>query len=298
MRSKTILITLFLLSVAALGAILWRNANVPGPASVATAVAPEPKAMILGAAQPLRTGTLLRAEDVRWVDWNDAVPAGALVRPSLQERTARPDADQQALSSVYGAVLKQRVVDPGTPILSSMIVKPGDRGFLAAVLSPGYRAVSIGVNPVSGASGLIFPGDHVDLILTQDFQKSEEPISRRSVSETIVTNIRVLAIDQRLQEASPDPNHPSPIPRTVTIEVLPKQAEMINVAVQLGTLSLALRSVPLDAEPITANDPPVKETVESTWADDVSPALKPPKQPSVIRQTTVMHGGKTENVAN
>jgi Flp pilus assembly protein CpaB len=84
----------------------------------------------------------------------------------------------------------------------------------------------------------------------------------------------------------------------VTIEVLPKQAEMINVAVQLGSLSLALRSVPLDAEPITANDPPVKETVESTWADDVSPALKPPKQPSVIRQTTVMHGGKTENVAN
>ena len=298
MRSKTILISLFILSVVALGAILWRNANVPGPAATVAAVAPEATAMILGAAQPLRTGTLLRAEDVRWVDWNDAVPAGAVVRPSLQERAARPDADQQALSSVYGAVLKQRIVDPSTPILSSMIVKPGDRGFLAAVLAPGYRAVSIGVNPVSGASGLIFPGDHVDLILTQDFQKSEEPISRRSVSETIVTNIRVLAIDQRLQEASPDPNHPNPIPRTVTIEVLPKQAEMINVAVQLGSLSLALRSVPLDAEPITANDPPVKETVESTWADDVSPALKPPKQPSVIRQTTIMHGGKTENVAN
>ena len=298
MRSKTILITLFLVSVVALGAILWRNANVGGPAAVVTAVAQEPSAMILGSAQPLRTGTLLRAEDVKWVAWNDAVPAGAVVRPSQQERAARPDADQQAVGSVYGAVLKQRIVDAGTPILASMIVKPGDRGFLAAVLSPGYRAVSIGVNPVSGASGLIFPGDHVDLILTQDFQKSEEPISRRSVSETIVSNIRVLAIDQRLQEASPDPNHPSPIPRTVTIEVLPKQAEMINVAVQLGSLSLALRSVPLDAEPITANDPPVKETVESTWADDVSPALKPPKQPSVIRQTTVMHGGKTENVAN
>jgi pilus assembly protein CpaB len=203
----------------------------------------------------------------------------------------------QALSSVYGAVLKQRV-DPNMPILSAIIVKPGDRGFLAAVLAPGYRAVSIGVNPVSGASGLIFPGDHVDLILTQDFQKGEEPISRRSVSETIVTNVRVLAIDQRLQEASPDPKSQVPIPRTVTLEVLPKQAEMINVAVQLGTLSLALRSVPLDAEPVTANGPPVKETVESTWADDVSPALKPPKQPTVVRQTTVMHGGKTENVAH
>ena len=81
-------------------------------------------------------------------------------------------------------------------------------------------------------------------------------------------------------------------------EVLPKQAEMINVAVQLGSLSLALRSVPLDAEPVTANDPPVKEAVQSTWADDVSPALKPPKQPTLVRPTTVMHGGKTENVVN
>ncbi len=200
--------------------------------------------------------------------------------PRMQGQAVPPDADLQALSSVYGAVLKQRV-DPGTPILSSMIVKPGDRGFLAAVLAPGYRAVSIGVNPVSGASGLIFPGDHVDLILTQDFQKSEEPISRRSVSETIVTNVRVLAIDQRLQEASPDPKAQIAIPRTVTVEVLPKQAEMINVAVQLGSLSLALRSVPLDAEPVTANTAPVKEAVQSTWADDVSPALKPPKQPTI-----------------
>jgi pilus assembly protein CpaB len=295
MRSKTILISLFLLSVVALGAILWRNANVSSTA-VANSVQ-QPKTMVLAAAQALRTGTLLRAEDVHWLDWSDAVPAGAMVRPSQQDRAAQPNADLQALSSVYGAVLKQRV-DPNMPILSTIIVKPGDRGFLAAVLAPGYRAVSIGVNPVSGASGLIFPGDHVDLILTQDFQKGEEPISRRSVSETIVTNVRVLAIDQRLQEASPDPKVQIPIPRTVTLEVLPKQAEMINVAVQLGTLSLALRSVPLDAEPVTANGPPVKETVESTWADDVSPALKPPKQPTVVRQTTVMHGGKTENVAH
>jgi pilus assembly protein CpaB len=298
MRSKTILISLFLLSVSALGAILWRNANLaPTTVPIAGVQAPQANAIILGSAQPLRTGTLLRAEDVKWIDWNDAVPAGAVLRPSFQGQPVPPDADQQAMSSVYGAVLKQRI-DPGTPILSNMIVKPGDRGFLAAVLAPGHRAVSIGVNPVSGASGLIFPGDHVDLILTQDFQKTEEPISRRSVSETIVTNIRVLAIDQRLQETSPDPKAQIPIPRTVTIEVLPKQAEMINVAVQLGSLSLALRSVPLDAEPVTANDPPVKEAVESTWADDVSPALKPPKQPTLVRPTTVMHGGKTENVTN
>jgi pilus assembly protein CpaB len=296
MRSKTILISLFLLSVVALGAILWRNANLTPVATPIAAVQP-PKAMILVSAQPLRTGTLLRAEDVKWADWNDAIPSGAVPRPSLQGQPVPPDADAQAQGSVYGAVLKQRI-DAGAPVLANMIVKPGDRGFLAAVLAPGYRAVSIGVNPVSGASGLIFPGDHVDLLLTQDFGKGDEPISRRSVSETIVTNVRVLAIDQRLQEASPDPKGQIPIPRTVTLEVLPKQAEMINVAVQLGSLSLSLRSVPIDVEPVTADDPPVKETVESTWADDVSPALKPPKQPTIVHQTVIMHGGKTENVAN
>jgi pilus assembly protein CpaB len=297
MRSKTVLISLFLLSVVALGAVLWRNANV---STTATASIQQSQTMIIAAAQPLRTGTLLRAEDIKWLAWNDAVPAGAVLRPSDEQRAAQPNAELLALSSVYGAVLKQRV-EPGTPILASMIVKPGDRGFLAAVLLPGYRAVSIGVNPVSGASGLIYPGDHVDLLLTQNFKQGEEPISRRSVSETIVSNIRVLAIDQRLQDASADPkDNQIPIPRTVTVEVLPKQAEMINVAVQLGNLSLALRSVPLDAEPVVA-DNSVKETLESTWADDVSPALKPPKQPTIVRKATevhVFHGAKTENVAN
>src|SRR3569623_156149 len=98
MRSKTILISLFLLSVLALGAILWRNAN-PSPAAgpIASNVQP-PKAMILVAAQPLRTGTLLRAEDVKWADWNDAIPAGAVLRPSLQGQPVAPDADQQAMS--------------------------------------------------------------------------------------------------------------------------------------------------------------------------------------------------------
>jgi pilus assembly protein CpaB len=297
MHSKTVLISLFLLSVVALGAVLWRNANVP---TTAAASIQQSQTMIIAAAQPLRTGTLLRAEDIKWLAWNDAVPAGAVPRPSDEQRAAQPNAELLALSSVYGAVLKQRV-EPGTPILASMIVKPGDRGFLAAVLLPGYRAVSIGVNPVSGASGLIYPGDHVDLLLTQNFKQGEEPISRRSVSETIVSNIRVLAIDQRLQDASADPkDNQIPIPRTVTVEVLPKQAEMINVAVTLGNLSLSLRSVPLEAEPVVA-DNSVKETLESTWADDVSPALKPPKQPTIIRKATevhVFHGGKAENVAN
>jgi pilus assembly protein CpaB len=298
MRSKSILVTLFLVSVIVLGAILWRNAHMP-TAVAAGDPAPAPKNMILVAAQPLRTGTLLRAEDVKWQGWNDEIPAGAVARPSEDERKANPDLDQQTLTSVYGAVLRQRM-DAGQPIASSLIVKPGDRGFLAAVLAPGYRAIAIGVTPVSGAAGLIFPGDHVDVLLTQSFAQGQEPISRRSVSETIVANLRVLAIDQRLQQATADPNQANAgVARTVTLEVLPKQAEMISVASQLGALSLTLRSVPVGEEPVTA-DNAAKETVQSTWADDVSPALKPQRQPprTPPNEVHVIRGDKIENVTN
>lgn len=293
MGSKPILIALFIVSVIVLGAILWRNARFPEVASAPVV----PKTTVLVSARPLRTGTLLRAEDVKWQIWKGQAPASAIVRPSEAQRRANPEADERALSNAYGAVLRQRL-GANQAILRSMIIRPGDRGFLAAVLAPGHRAISIGVTPVSGASGLIYPGDHVDVILTQKFTKAEEPMSRRSVAETIVKNLRVLAIDQRLQQASAAPTKEDPIPRTVTLEVLPKQAEMITVAAQLGNLSLILRSVPRHPEPVTT-DNVATETRESTWADDVSPALRPPKR-SVARSLSpfvhIMRGSKMENV--
>jgi pilus assembly protein CpaB len=295
MRSKTILIALFIASLAVLGAMLWRNA-------ATVAVAPN-DVQILVAAQPLRTGTLLRAEDVKWQAWSDAVVAGAILRPSEEDRKVKPDADAQVLATVYGGVAHQRI-EADQPIVSGMIVKPGDRGFLAAVLSPGYRATAISVTAVSGAAGLIFPGDHVDVILTQNFKEGdkqgEEPLARRSVGETIVSNLRVLAIDQRLQQVTPDPNDTNAqVARTVTLEVLPKQAEMITVATELGKLSLTLRSVPTDDEPVTANTR-VDEAPQSTWADDVSPALRRPGQ-RVAERTTIsiiriVRGTKVENM--
>jgi len=295
MRSKTILIALFIASVAGLGAMLWHNAE---KVAVATNGA-QSKIMILVAAQPLRTGILLRSEDVKWQAWSDAVVPGAILRPSEEDRKVKPDADAHVLADVYGGVVRQRV-EAGQPIVSGLIVKPGDRGFLAAVLSSGYRAVAISVTAVSGAAGLIFPGDHVDVILTQSFKQADVPLSRRSVGETIVSNLRVLAIDQRLQQVTPDPNgNSAQVARTVTLEVLPKQAEMINVATELGKLSLTLRSVPTNAEPVTANTR-VEEASQSTWADDVSPALRRSEQKAAAGETgstiRVVRGTKVEDV--
>ena len=294
MRSKTALIALFILSVMVLAGVVWHNAARVGQASAENSA---PQVSILVAAAPLGTGTLLRAEDVRWEPSSAPVEPGYILRPSEEIRQAKPDADAQALAEVYGAVVRQRI-EPGKPIVSGLIVKPGDRGFLAAVLAPGYRAIAVGVTAVSGAAGLIFPGDHVDVVLTQTFKDNQEPLARRSVGETIVQNLRVLAVDQHLQQVSPDASaNGAQVARTVTLEVLPEQAEMISVANELGKLSLTLRSVPVIAEPLTANTQ-VTVATRSTWADDVSPALRPQK--AAVRAAArpvvhVMRGSKSED---
>jgi pilus assembly protein CpaB len=121
------------------------------------------------------------------------------------------------------------------------------------------------------ATGILYPGDHVDVILTQTF-KHDPPLTRRSVGETVVENLRVLAID------APDPKPTPPgssFGRTVTLEVTPEQAERINVAVELGKLSLTLRSITATDSASGAAPPyhATATTVRPVWAGDVSPAL-------------------------
>jgi len=293
MRSKSILVVLFLASIAVLGFVFWHN----GTEQVRAKEAGPATAWVLVAAAPLGTGTLLRSEDVRWQPWNTATAPGYILRPSAEELKAVSDAEDKALASVRGAVLRQRL-EAGGPITYDLIVKPGDRGFLAAVLVPGHRAIAVAVTAVSGAAGLIFPGDHVDVILTQSFKDTQEPIARRSVGETIVDNLRVLAVDQHLQQVTPDPGAGGQVARTVTLEVLPEQAEMISVAAELGKLSLTLRGVPSAKDPQVA-DTRMNEATRSTWADDVSPALRPrgtKPHTTASPVVRVWHGAKVEDV--
>lgn len=292
MRTKAILVALFVISLTMMGVILWHHAG--------TAVSAQPKYTILVAAEPLQSGILLRAEDVKWQLSSGPVAPGAILRPSDDERKAKSDADGDALKKIYGGVVRRRV-DTGQPIFSNLIVQPGDRGFLAAVLTPGYRAVDISVTAVSSAAGLIFPGDHVDVILTQSFSQGEEPLPRRVVGETIVSDLRVLAMDQQLQQGSPDAKpsgeYGAQTVHTVTLEVLPKQAEMISVATELGKLSLTLRNVPLEAEPGTTASQ-AEKPLQPTWAVDVSPALRaaPKAAMTEVSAVHIMRGAKTEDV--
>src|SRR4029077_9128676 len=162
-------------------------------------------------------------------------------------------------------------VRAGEPIPRSAIAKPGDRDFLQVVLSPGARAIAIPVATSGASTGLLYPGDHVDVILTQTF-KNDPPLTRRSVSETVVESLRVLSVDPGDAKSPPAANG---FGRSVILEVTPEQAEKINVATELGKLSLTLRSSSATASVVSTTNPQVARTdsVKPTWAGDVSPAL-------------------------
>jgi len=293
MRAKTILTILFLISLAVAVIVILRA--MPGQVD---ANATAPKEEVLVATVPLAAGTLLRAQDVRWQPVTRPVESGEIVRPSEAARQVKPEIDEETRAEVYGAAVRPaRDTAAGEPIRRGNIVRPGDRDFLQVVLTPGARAISIPVATGGASTGLLFPGDRVDVILTQNFKGESAVITRRSVSETVVENLRVLAIDT-LDAKAPSGS----FGRTVTLEVTPQQAEKINVATELGKLSLTLRSVvgPDGVLTTSTAGPGPSTGVKPTWAGDVSPALggAMPEKAITVQQppVEVVRGSKREAV--
>jgi pilus assembly protein CpaB len=283
MPAKLILSLLFLISLG-VTVIIFLQA-LPQQLDAET-VAPKDEIVVATAALP--AGSLLRGKDVMWQ---------TVDRPERDEIRRRPGADdysivnldRQGRGEIYGAALRFRIA-ANEPIRLSALVEPGDRDFLQIVLSPGARAIAIPVATGGASTGLLSPGDRVDVILTQTF-KNDPPLARRSVSETVVENLRVLAIDAADAKAAATG---AGFGRTVTLEVTPQQVEKINVATELGRLSLALRSTGATTPSPTAST--VATEVKPTWAGDVSPALGDaiPHQASSIVEplVEVFHGTK------
>jgi len=298
---KPVVATVFALSVAGAGlATVHMLAPKTGAATH--------KAEILASTMPLSAGTLLRAQDVTWQGVAET-ETGEVVRPNAAALATKPELDEQMRTSVYGAVLRHPL-QSGAPIRRDDIVKPGDRDFLQVVLTPGERAIAIPVATGGASTGLLSPGDRVNVVLTQNFKNDNNqdlkntPLTRRSVSETVVENLRVLAIDA---PPAPGPANAANAAngnfgRTVTLEVTDDQAEQINVATELGKLSLTLRGV---GQPITTlaspTSAPTTEKVKPQWAGDVSPALTGAmvEKPVAVAPlpVVVFHGGpcKQEN---
>ena len=179
------------------------------------------------------------------------------------------------LEDFEGSVAR-RGVKKGEPISVSELVKSNEGGFMSAVLEPGKRAISVAVDATSGNAGFIFPGDHVDLILTHQMNVGGRGVER--ASETFIEDARVLAVDQMLD----NPENVAVLAKTVTLEVTPKQAQEINVAKDLGKISLSLRSLATKKKEDEASAAP-------TTFDDVLSTMDTAPLPSenVTRDTDV-----------
>ncbi len=199
-------------------------------ASVPEQTAQTAAVMVLVAKETLAAGTFVRPQHLRWQPWpEEGVAEGYAVKGARR------------IKDFEGAVVRASV-NAGEPLTEQRVVHPGDRGFLAAVLEPGMRAVSVPVNATSGISGFVFPGDWVDVILTVRLTvKSEDgkDSQTRYFSETLLQDVRVLAIDQTVENAEGQ----AQVAKTATLEVTPKQAEKISLGLEMGDLSLSLRSL-------------------------------------------------------
>lgn len=160
------------------------------------------------------------------------IPAGSFVRADAQLALADWPEDNITASMLtseavqpgdFEGAVARRNISKGEPITGNTLVKSNEGGFMSAVLEPGKRAVSIAVDSTTGNAGFIFPGDHVDLILTHQVDVNG---TVERASETFIEDARVLAVDQMLD----NPENAPVLAKTVTLEVTPRQAEEINVA--------------------------------------------------------------------
>lgn len=218
--------------IIAIGTALAARSMFAGAAAPEVEAAPvEPQGpKVLVAKRGLPVGTIITADAIGFQLWPQELVQDAYFIDG--------EANMEAL---LGTVVRHPIT-AGEPVTQGSLVAPGDRGFLAAALGPGMRAVTVPVSARTGVGGFVFPGDRIDLVLTQTVEGDEGGGLR--ASETILTNLRVLATDQSTESTTTDDGRTVVRAfRTVTLEVTPRIAEKIAVAQTIGTLSLSLRSI-------------------------------------------------------
>jgi len=205
---------------------MFAGAAAPQAIAVEAPVPTGPKVLV--ARRGLPVGTIISADAVSYQPW-----------PSELVQDAYFVNGEAEIDKLLGTVVRYPIT-AGEPVTQGSLVKPGDRGFLAAALGPGMRAVTVDVSARTGVAGFVFPGDRVDIILTQSVSGEGEPLR---ATETIMNNVRVLATDQSAESTTEEGKTLVQTFRTVTLEVTPRMAEKIAVAETIGTLSLSLRSI-------------------------------------------------------
>src|SRR5262245_47465994 len=229
---KTARLVVLVVAVAAggLAALLaGRGGDEPPPAPVAST--PIDTVDVLIAEDDIPLGPSVGAADMQWQLWPVQAASPVFIRKS-----EKPN----AIEELTGAIARTPFV-VGEPLRENKLIKANGSGYMAAVLDKGMRAISTEISPETGAGGFILPNDRVDVILSRRDREAEKASGTEShTSETILANIRVLAIDQTLGEKD---GQKVVIGKTATLELSPRQAETLALSRQLGTLSLALRSL-------------------------------------------------------
>ena len=242
---------------------------------------------ILVATRPLVIGTLVKPGDLAWRDW----PKVALDAAYISDHSAKR-------GSFTGSIARSSI-EPGEPITAGRLAAIGAGSALAAITQPGSRAVSINLTPTSGVSGLIVPGDRVDIILTYALPRPADGSGggmERHAAATILSGIRVLAVDQRLSAATTD----SKEIHNASLEVTAKQSEVLALAAELGKLSVSLRGLgpAVDTGSVMENIGTLDYQVgrylpglRSSAASHPHPSGPRPK-PAGSSATVEFHGGK------
>jgi len=250
MRTRTLILLIIALVLAGgttMMARVWLSAQRMTSQEAAPISVPTPSKSVLIVRSTIQRGQILRPDDLAWEPW----PEGGIAKNYIVLGTRTPE--------TYNGWVAKQPIAAGEPLIEAKIIAPGNRGFLSAVLHPGMRAVSVPVTVTSGIAGFVFPGDQVDLLVTYAVQDRPQPGQQNGggatiehkVSETVLRNVRVIAIDQRLDSKAGE----ATVAKTATFEVTPKQSEIVALANEMGKLSLSLRSlVPGPDDPKSPDD--------------------------------------------
>lgn len=296
-----VLLAVMLAGGTAILARAWLAAQRTAELEASPLALPAPAKSVLVARAGMARGQILKPDDLVWQVW----PDGTLDKSYVLLGTRTPES--------FAGWVARNPIAAGEPLTESKIIAPGNRGFLSAVLRPGMRAVSVPVTRTSGISGFVFPGDEVDLLITYTIPAPKEASDKSGnnneekpkVAETVLQDVRVIAIDQRVDTKAGEPI----LAQTATLEVTPKQSEIIAVASEMGKLSLSLRSLvpavsdkPIDADqPFDSaanrpspDSPKPASTVTFTVDSEVSPLLPKAlgsKDNSETGLVTILRGG-------
>jgi pilus assembly protein CpaB len=240
MKAARVLVLTVALAAGGAAAFLVSN-NQSKPLPAPAPVVQLPTVDVLIAKANIGMGTTVAAKDLGWQAWPAATTGDAYIT-----KKGKPN----AITEFAGAITRATFT-PGEPIRESKLIKAnGNSGFMAAILPSGMRAVSTEISAETGAGGFIRPNDRVDIILSRRPRDSDGRSLTTLTSETILTNVRVLAIDQTVEEKN---GQRVVVGKTATVELSPRQVEILAQSRQLGTLSLALRSL-LDASKTTPDN--------------------------------------------